>query len=322
MAPGDASRGRRTPLTRYVEWLNRYHHHWTDPDLVAFAEHLAAHHFTPETIYSYVCTVRGQYKTLLHDNRIRDALYAIMPRDADFASRKAMVDEVLTRIENALLSANDRAKPLVRQDRPDGDVLRLTPEQANTLLGLPGVDTLRGLRDTALIALALCTGTRRAELADLEVRDLHQRLGGELALHIREGKGRKEQLVPYGDLAWCLDLVDAWLEAACIIEGSVFRGITEHDVVMDTAMVPQSINRLLARYRIEVNGAQVHVKPHDLRRTYARRQYEAGLDLVALQQNLGHQDTKTTLGYIGNLDGDARKGKDVFRFDFSKLGGD
>jgi integrase len=93
-------------------------------------------------------------------------------------------------------------------------------------------------------------------------------------------------------------------------------------MVMDTALVPQSINRLLARYRVEVDGARVHVKPHDLRRTYARRQYEAGLDLVALQQNLGHQDTRTTLGYIGNLDGDARKGKDVFRFDFSKLAGD
>jgi site-specific recombinase XerD len=54
---------------------------------------------------------------------------------------------------------------------------------------------VRGLRDTALIAIALCTGARRTELANLEVRDLRQRLGGELALHIREGKGRKERLV-------------------------------------------------------------------------------------------------------------------------------
>jgi hypothetical protein len=37
----------------------------------------------------------------------------------------------------------------------------------------------------------------------------------------------------------------------------------------------------------------------DLRRTCARRPYEAGFDLVAIRQNLVHADVKTTLGYIG-----------------------
>ena len=44
----------------------------------------------------------------------------------------------------------------------------------------------------------------------LDVGDLRQRLGGELALHVREGKGARERLVPYGDLDWCLAVVDAW----------------------------------------------------------------------------------------------------------------
>ena len=53
-----------------------------------------------------------------------------------------------------------------------------------------------------------------------------------------------------------------------------------------------------ASYPVTVGGKPVHVKPHDCRRTYARRLYEAGVDPVALQQNLGHSDLKTTIGYI------------------------
>lgn len=44
-----------------------------------------------------------------------------------------------------------------------------------------------------------------------------------------------------------------------------------------------------------VNGDLFHVKPHDLRRTYAWRLYESDVDLIATQQNLGHTNTKTTL---------------------------
>jgi len=61
------------------------------------------------------------------------------------------------------------------------------------------------------------------------------------------------------------------------------------------------------------------VTPHDLRRTYARRLYEGGLDVVAIQQNLGHADLKTTLGYIGTLDADRRRAPAVYNFDLRAL---
>lgn len=44
----------------------------------------------------------------------------------------------------------------------------------------------------------------------------------------------------------------------------------------------------------------------------ARRLYESGVELLAIQQNLGHADLKTTQGYIGTLDADARKPKRVY----------
>ena len=70
------------------------------------------------------------------------------------------------------------------------------------------MDTLVGLRDMSLLAMMLCTGVREAELSALDVPDLRQKLGGALALHVREGKSCKERLVPYGELEWVLAVVD------------------------------------------------------------------------------------------------------------------
>jgi site-specific recombinase XerD len=62
------------------------------------------------------------------------------------------------------------------------------------------VDSLTGLRNTPLIVLTLGTGIREAEQSSLDIDDLRQELGGELALHVRKGKGTKARLIPYGDL--------------------------------------------------------------------------------------------------------------------------
>lgn len=59
--------------------------------------------------------------------------------------------------------------------------------------------------------------------------------------------------------------------------------------------------------------------PHDLRRTYARRLYEAGLPLLGIQQNLGHASHTTTERYIGQLDARARRPSDIYRFDLARL---
>jgi integrase len=118
----------------------------------------------------------------------RDLFYAIAAqRTDDLLERKAIVDEIVTRIGNAIDPEAARVKTKIRQDRPDVDHLRLTSAQGSALMATPGVATLLGLRDSAVIALMLCTGVREAELSALDVPDLRQRLGGELALHVREG---------------------------------------------------------------------------------------------------------------------------------------
>jgi site-specific recombinase XerD len=223
-------------------------------------------------------------------------------------------------VENAIDPEASTVRIGTSQDRPDAGHLRLTSEQASALMAAPGLDTLEGLRDTAVIALLLCTGVREAELVALDVDDLRQELGGELALHVREGKGAKERLVPYGELDWVLAIVDRWLAAAGIEGGPVFRGLYKGGRRLRPGRLStRAVQLILARYPVAIAGELVHVRPHDCRRTFARRTYEAGLDLLSISQNLGHSDVKTTLGYIGTLDADRRRAPAVYTFDVSRL---
>ena len=137
---------------------------------------------------------------------------------------------------------------------------------------------------------------------------------------MREGKGCKERLIPYGELSWVLAIVDRWLVAANIENGPVFRGMYKGSRRLRRGRLSvRAIQYILTSYPVMVDGELTNIRPHDCRRTYARRLYEAGMDLVAIQQNLGHADVKTTLGYIGTLDAGRRRAPAIYSFDLARL---
>lgn len=314
-------------LSLFSRWLDDTGQHWHQPDLGAYRDYLLTGYrgrdgkpLAPASVRAHLATVRGRYARLVDDNTVRELLYSLAPAAASASDRKAFVDEVITRLQNVIQPAAAPVTVITKQDTPDGDHLRLTKNQADALLAAPGTDTSQGLRDTAIIALMLCTGVREAELCALDVADLRQHYGGALSLRVRDGKGAKARMIPYGDLDFALVIVDAWLRAAGIAAGAVFRGFHKGAKrVRPTRLTVRAINQILERYPLIIQGELRTVNPHDLRRTYARRLYEAGVDLVALQQNLGHADSKTTLTYIGKLDASARKPPAVYTFDLSRL---
>ena len=320
-----SSKDHRHRMNIYIEWLAQTGREWHNPDLTTYRDYLQGAYsgrdgtmLSASSIRAHLSTVRGRYQTLLRDNRTRDTLYQMTPGDASPSDRKAFVDEIIQRIENAIEPENSSIKVVTRQDRPDEDHIRLTQKQAQTLLASPGMNTPAGIRDTALISLLLCTGIREAELCALNVPDLRRKLSGETALHIRRGKGCKERLVPYGNLIWVLEIIDHWLNYAQINEGAVFRGFFRgYTKIRKTGLNVRTVNKILDQYPQEIDGKIRKVNPHDLRRTYARRLYDAGTDLLAIRDNLGHADTRTTLNYIGAMDIEARKPPAIYEFDFT-----
>jgi site-specific recombinase XerD len=324
--PVDADKHARCRLGQFERWLNAQGLAWYAPDLASYRDAMLTDGKSPSTVRAHLSTVRARYEAILRDNATRDALYSIAgARIAEMgqadtpSNRKVFVDELITRLQDATNPKESQVTVSVFQDRADSEHLRLTSDQASALMSSPGVDTLAGLRNTAVIALLLCTGVRERKLSNLNVKDLRQRLGGELALHVREGKGCKSRLVPYGALSWVRAIVDKWLDQAGITEGAVFRGLYRSGKLRPGRLSVRAIEDILSKYPVMVAGELKHARPHDLRRTYARRLCEAGVDLVAIQQNLGHADVKTTLGYIGTLDAEKRRAPGVYSFDLTVL---
>lgn len=320
----------KSRIGKFENWLKDNKLSWHNPDMAAYRDHLLEK-LSPATVASHLSSIRGRYNILLTRNDVRMTFYAMTPAEASPSDKKAVVDELLKQLENAVKPSAAPVKQKVKQDRADSEHLRLTRQQASALIAAPGVTTLAGLRDTALIALILCTGIREAEACSLDVIDLRQTLDGVLSLHIREGKGAKERLVPYGEMSFCLAFVDAWLKAAGIESGPVFRGFYKGGKrVRSSRLTARAVQAILGGmlnknkvheggYPIMIDGHLRMVQPHDLRRTYARRLYEAGMDIEVIRQNLGHSDRKTTQGYIGALGAELRKPPAVYDVDLAGL---
>jgi site-specific recombinase XerD len=327
LIPAEADKDIRSRVGMFADWLTQAGGAWHSPALAEYRDRLLADGKSAATVSAHLSSIRAAYQRVMRDNGIRDALYTAAGDElrsighADTpANRKAFVDERYTRLENAIDPKSSPVKMIKSQDKADGAHVRLTRSQAEALLNAPGVVPLERLRDTAVIAMLLCTGIREAELCALEVVDLRQRLGGELALHVRKGKGSKERLIPYGDLVWVLAVVDKWLAAAGITAGPVFRSFWRGGKSIRGPLSVRAVEDIVIRYPvIGDNGQTITARCHDLRRTYARRLYEAGVDLVAISQNLGHASTRTTLVYIGALDADKRRAPAVYTFDLAQL---
>ncbi len=311
--PPSANKHRRYRMNKYLAWVGP---RWLDPKLNKYRDFLLDSGLKASTVKAHLCAVRVAYRELLLDRDLFFAQAAIAKKTAAFVEKKLAVDEMIIRITNAISPDAAKVKGVTVQDIPDAEVRRLTKSEADELLRMPGIahpDNLRGLRDTALIAIALCTGVREFELVAIRVSDLYHTSEGEPALLIPLGKGRKKRTIPYGELEWCVTLAERWMTAAGITAGPVFRGFWKGcKKIRPTALTTKGVENILRNYPLNIAGKLGYAKPHDLRRTYARLSEEAGMKLLSIQQNLGHSRAETTIGYIGTLDAQQRRPPAIF----------
>ncbi|HUK14181.1 MAG TPA: tyrosine recombinase XerC [Thermoanaerobaculaceae bacterium] len=165
------------------------------------------------------------------------------------------------------------------------------PQLADLLEALPA--TPAGRRDRAALELLYGAGLRAAELVglDLDDVDLSRRLA-----RVR-GKGGKERIVPFGreaERALAAYLPDraAWRS----LPGAAASG--EPLIVNQRGgrLTDRSLRRILDIAVRQVALAQ-HLHPHTLRHAFATHLLEAGMDLRAIQELLGHASLSTTQRY-------------------------
>jgi integrase len=169
----------------------------------------------------------------------------------------------------------------------------LTKQQAADLLHAPDARTLKGIRDRAILAILIGCALRRSEVVALDLAHVQQRDGRWVLVDLR-GKHGRIRSVPVP--AWVKQAVDAWIDAAYVVEGNLFRAINRHGMLTRDTLSAQAVLDVVKEYG-EALG--VRVRPHDLRRTCAKLCRGAGGDLEQIQLLLGHASIQTTERYLG-----------------------
>jgi integrase/recombinase XerC len=159
------------------------------------------------------------------------------------------------------------------------------------LLDAVETDTLLGQRNRAIFETIYSCGLRVSELAQMNVQNVDV-AGGSVKVH---GKGAKERMVPIGKKA--LASIKAYRQRlqkeagiASTAEGPLFFNKNKG------RLSPRSIARILNKLARDC-GLAVPISPHALRHTFATHMLDAGADLRAVQELLGHKSLSTTQRY-------------------------
>ena len=170
----------------------------------------------------------------------------------------------------------------------------LTAQQGRTLLQAPNVNTVRGKRDYAMLALLLGCGLRRSELAHLMIEHLEQR-EEHWAIVDLIGKGGHVRTVPVPD--WVKSAIDMWTTAGNINNGRLLRCVNRTGAVWGQGVTEKVVWCVVRQYAVRAGFDKL--APHDLRRTCARLCHVAGGELEQIQFLLGHVSVQTTEHYLG-----------------------
>jgi integrase/recombinase XerD len=151
--------------------------------------------------------------------------------------------------------------------------------------------TALALRDRALLELLYGCGARISEVVGLDVDDLSL----ETATVLLRGKGSKERLVPFGQMAKAA--LDAYLvrgRPALATAGSGNAAVFLN--ARGGRLSRQSAWTVLVR-AAEAAGVTAEVSPHTLRHSFATHLLDGGADVRVVQELLGHASVTTTQVY-------------------------
>jgi len=248
-------------LALYAEFLRRRCQHEEmetvqQEDLLAFLELLKERGLSARSRARVMSAVKGFHRFLVSEN-------------------------VVCHDPAALLGA-----PSIVQSLP----ALLSEGEVERLLAAPQGDSPRAQRDRAMLEVLYATGMRVSELVSLRLGDLKLEAGCLTAF----GKGKKQRLVPLGDMA--LEFLQLYLQNGRLQIKK--ERVTELVFLNNrgSGMSRQGFWKNLRQYAA-LAGINKTVYPHMLRHSFATHLLEHGADLRAVQTMLGHADISTTQIY-------------------------
>lgn len=219
-----------------------------------------------------------------------------------FVHRAAGVEPPTTQPGAATLTTMMRGiRNAKRADKPgnkrpaDADVLR------DILRGITG-GTMLDLRDRALLTMGMMGAFRRSELVRISIEDVAPHPRG-LTVSIPFSKGDQAgagQFVAIleGRRIEPVRHYRAWIEAAGISEGRVFRRLTPHGRVTDTALSEQSVALVVKKRAAAVGYDPALFAGHSLRAGFLTEAGRTGATLFKMKEHSRHKSIEMLSAYV------------------------
>lgn len=234
-------------------------------DIVAYRDYLKVDH-KPTTVQGYLAAVKLFFQ---------------------WTEQERLYPNVAKRVKGAKLD-NEHKKDY------------LTTKQVNKLLGAVDRDSLKGLRDYAILSVMVTTGIRETSIVNANIGDI--RTAGDATALFYKGKGHEEKAT-YVKLAEPVEeAVRAYLKARGETdpEAPLFSSIANRN--NGERMTTRSVSRIAKTRLIDVGLESDRLTGHSLRHTAATLNLLNGGTVEETQQLLDHANINTTLIYSHALE--------------------
>lgn len=234
-------------------------------DIVAYRDYLKLEH-KPTTVQGYLAAVKLFFQ---------------------WTAQEGLYPNVAQRVKGAKLD-NEHKKDY------------LTTKQVNKLLGAVDRDSLKGLRDYAILSVMVTTGLRETSIVNANIGDI--RTAGDATALFYKGKGHEEKAT-YVKLAEPVEeAVRAYLKARGETdpEAPLFSSIANRN--NGERMTTRSVSRIAKTRLIDVGLESDRLTGHSLRHTAATLNLLNGGTVEETQQLLDHANINTTLIYSHALE--------------------
>lgn len=167
----------------------------------------------------------------------------------------------------------------------------LSVDEVETILAVIDTTSPYGIRDRAILELLYSSGIRRLELVNLSVFDVDF---GRATLLVREGKGRKDRLLPLGARVgqWLKRYRDEARPELVTGQDTGHLFLTDHGEPWLKNRLSELVRKYLYHAGIDKAGAC-----HLFRHAMATHMLDNGADIRFIQAMLGHADLNTTQIY-------------------------
>jgi site-specific recombinase XerD len=258
---------------------------------------------TADTVAAYIAHAADRLKPGSLQRRLNAIAEAHKAVGAESPTQATLVRNVMKGIRRTQGTA-----PVQKAAALTGDI--------RTMVEATGAGLL-GARDRALVLLGFAGAFRRSELVGLDVVDCA--FGGDgLVVTLRrsktdqEGVGRKVG-IPYGSNPdTCpVRVVRAWLEAAGLTDGPLFRAINRHGQVQTGRLSDLTVARVVKKLATAAGLDAAAYAGHSLRAGHATAAAMAGASERAIMAQTGHRSVQMVRRYIrdGSLFRDNSAGK-------------